>query len=253
MDDWDGDLMKRICITLLMIAVILTGCYQKGTAKQTGLFAPYRIADVNVPLADNLHTSQFDRVEELETDEYGRCYYSYKTYSVTLSSDIEIHIISQMVRDDEVFFYPDYCYRIRLESDPAFTDEDISQLKTWNDWNQPLVTDKMYTTSYSQYHKDIANEKEIQSAITSYLDLDDSYGINYNGLDLLDKNAQLFFVHVFPRANKEKSRAEKYYLVIYQKGVAHNIARCQQLDDPQSCQEQVWMFRCAWPAEENSK
>lgn len=253
MDDWDGDYMKKIFCILIIISAFLAGCYQRGSVKQTNLYAPYRIADVNIPLADNLYTSQFDRVAELETDEYGRCYYSYKTYSITLSANIEIHIISQMVKDDVVLFYPDYCYLIRLDSDPAFTEEDIAQLKTWNDWNQPLAADKMYATSYSQHHKDIANEAQIQSAVTSYLGMNNSYGVHYNGLDLLSNNTQLFFVHVFPRADQNDSDSEKYYLVIYQHGAPQNIVSCLQIDSPLSCQEQVWMFRCAWLAKENSQ
>lgn len=239
--------MKKIFCLLIIISVFLAGCYQKGTVRDTGLYAPYCIAEVNIPLADNLHSSQFDRVKELEKDEYGRCYYSYKTYCGFFATYIELHIISQTVKDDEVYYYPDYCYLVRLETDPAFSDADIAQLKAWNDWNQPLAPDKMYATSYSQKQKDIANDRQIISAISSYLSVDDSYGVHYNGLDLLSKNTQLFFVHVFPRTDNRDRETEDYYLVIYQNGV---IVSCQQIDSPLSCQEQIWNYRCKWLAED---
>ena len=239
--------MKKIFCLLISISVFLAGCYQKGTVRDTGLYAPYCIAEVNIPLADKLHSSQFDRVAELEKDEYGRCYYSYKTYSVSMSTDIELHIISQTVKDDEVYYYPDYCYLVRLETDPAFSDADIAQLKAWNECNQHLAPDKMYATSYSQKQKDLAYEPTISSAVSAYLPLDDSYGVHCNGLDLLSKNAQLFFVHVFPRTDNRDRETEDYYLVIYQNGV---IVSCQQIDSPLSCQEQIWNYRCMWLAED---
>lgn len=244
--------MKRIWLLLLIIAMMLTGCYQKGTVMDTNLFEPYRIADANIPFADNLHAAQFDRVVEMETDDYGRRYFLYTTYSVMLASDVEIHIISQMTRGDEVFYYPDLCYLVKAEN-AAFTEEDILQLKISNDWNCPLEEDKMYTTSYSQYHKDVANETEMGSAIASYLDIDDSYGVLYNGLETSNGNEQLLVVRVFPREKGDESTdAGKFYLMIYKDGLHQPITMCQQVSDWLLCQEQIPLVRAAW-LQESSK
>lgn len=247
--------MRYIWTASLIVVLLLTGCYQRGTVKNTNLFEPYRIADVNIPFADNLHTSQFDRVSELEVDDYGRRYFSYRTYSVMYAADVEIHIICQMTRDDKVFYYPDYCYLIRTENDAAFTDNEVSRLKTLNDWNLPLEEDKMYATPYSQYHKDVTNESNIHSAILSHLGLSESFGTHYNGLEIRDGSEQLLFVHVFSRDESGKATAdsEAFYLMICRTGQKSHIVMSQQVDGSLSCQEQVCLFREAWLSKVDKK
>lgn len=236
--------MRKQFLVVFAIAILLCGCYQRGTVKQTDFFEPYRIADANIPFADNLHTTQFDRVEEIETDSYGRRYFSYKTYSVMLASNVEIHLICQMTQGDEVFYYPDYCYIIRTEDDAAFTEAEISCLQACNDWNLPLIEDKMYATSRSQQHKDLANEKEIHAAINSYLDIDDSYGVLHNGLETMRENEQLFFVMVYPKGKDDKvNDAVQFYIMTYRSGSPQPIIMCEQVSNSLSCQEQIRHFR----------
>lgn len=238
--------MNRIWILVLVAIILLSGCHQKGTVGDTKLYEPFRIADANIPLADNLHTSQFDRVTELETDAYGRRHFSYKTYPAMYAGQVEIHIICQMTKDDKVYYYPDYCYLIRTEDAAAFTEEDITSLKEWNDWDRPLDENKMCTTSYSEYHKDVANEGDIRSAVLAYLELDDSYGVLRNGLESLNKNEQLFIVNVFPRDSNGKATARgDYYVILYNSRFSQPVKMCERLDNPLSCQEQIHAFRDA--------
>lgn len=237
--------MNRIWILLLVAIILLSGCHQKGTVGDTKLYEPYRIADANIPLADNLHTSQFDRVTELESDEYGRRYFSYKTYSVLYSSNVEIHIVCQMSRGDNVFYYPDHSYIIRADDGPDFSEEDISELKAWNDWNQPLNEAKMCATSYAQHNEDIANENDIISAVLVYLDLGNSYGVHRNGLEALNKNEQLFVVEVFPRdSNGKATGTGDIYIILYSSQI-RAVTMCEKIDNPLSCQEQIHAFRDA--------
>lgn len=243
--------MKRIWLISLMLIVTMVGCYQKGTVKDTGLYEPYRIADINIPLADKLHTYQFDRVSELERDGYGRGYFSYKTYSVQIHADVEIHIISQSLQEDAVLYYPDTCYMIRLEDGVPFTQEQIDQFKLLNDWDLPLKEEKTYSVSYSEWYRDIVNEEDICDAVRRYLKLDASYGVLYNGLEMKNGNEQLLFVQVFPRDESSKrSGAGTYYLMIYNDIMYRPIVMSQQVEDPMNCQEQIICFRGEWMAKD---
>ena len=239
--------MKRVWILWLVATIVLSGCHQGGSVGDTKLFEPYRIADANIPLADNLHTSQFDKVAELETDAYGRRYFSYETYSVLYGAQVEIHIICQMTKDDEVFYYPDYCYLIREEDAAAFKEDEIACLKEWNDWNRPLEEDKMYSVSYSEHNEYIANEEEIKLSVLAYLGLDDSYGVNRNGLESLNKKEQLFIVNVFPRdSDGNATGAGDIYIILYNNSQTKSVTMCEKIDDPLSCQERVRAFRESW-------
>lgn len=239
--------MKRIWILLLMFATILCGCHQRGSVAGMGLFEPFRIADANIPLADNLHTHQFDKVEELEADKYGRRYFSYSTWSVSIQSNVEIHIICQMTQDNMAFYYPDYCYQIRRSEEPPFSEEDIAQLKAWNDWDCPLSEERMYSVSVSAYHEDIAYEDDVRSAVLDYLMLDNSYGVNCNGLESKGGEEQMFVAHVFPRDSTGKATdAGTIYLVVYSSEQPEHILMCQEVNEPLSCQEQSSLFREAW-------
>lgn len=239
--------MKQLGFILLILSVMISGCHQQGTAWSTGLYEPYRIADANIPFADNLHTSQFDRVVELERDDYGRGYYLYKTNSRMLGSSIEIHIISQPTKDNQVFYYPDVCYLIHSEGDAAISDAEVTELKSQNDWNLPLVEEKMHSVSYSEAIKDLAYEEEMCADVLQYLELDEElYGAICNGLEIVKGYKQLVAVMVVPRDQGTNTFEDVvYYLMVYTNTAKQPIIMCQQIDPKQHLQEQVINFRKA--------
>ena len=240
--------MKQLILLLLILSIMISGCHQQGTASATGLYEPYRIADANIPFADNLHTSQFDRVVELEQDDYGRGYYLYKTKSRMLGSSIEIHIISQPTKDNHVFYYPDVCYLIQHEGDAVVSDVEVAELKNQNDWNLPLVEEKMYSVSYSEATKDLAYEEEMCADVLKYFELNEaSHGVICNGLEIVKGYQQLVAVMIAPR-NQGTNTSEDvvYYLMVYRIDAKQPIIKCQQIDPEQHIQEQIINFREAW-------
>ena len=240
--------MKKLGFALLIFAIVMSGCHQQGTAWSTGLYEPYRIADANIPFADNLHTSQFDRVVELERDDYGRGYYLYKTNSRMLGSGIEIHIISQPTKDDRVYYYPDVCYLIYSEGDAAISDAEVAEFKNQNDWNLPLVEEKMYGVSYSEAIKDLAYEEELCAAVLQYFELDEElYGAICNGLEIVKGYKQLIAVMVVPRDQGANTFEDAvYYLMVYTNTAKQPIIECQQIDPKQNLQEQIISVREEW-------
>lgn len=236
--------MKKIWISILLLILLLSGCYQKGTVRDTNLFEPYYIAHANVPYADKLNDSQFDRVSELAKDQYGRRYFSYQTYSTILQADIEIHIISQGVMGDNVFYYPDNCYMIRLEKDAVFSDEEIAAFKERNDWNFSLQEDKMCSAPRNN-RTDIVYEETLHAAVLKYLDLDSSYGVVTNGLEHNDtKNQQIFVVCVFSLdKDGKKSGENEFYLIVYKNDSSDPIQDCLPMEYSLNCQEAIRDFR----------
>lgn len=237
--------MKRCMLLLLLtVAVVFAACYQKGTVMDTKLYDPYRIADADIPFADDLNLSQFDRVSKVEQDDLGRCYYIYTTYSCTINENVEIHIISQTAKDGIVYYYPDDCYIIRRVSEPSISASEIDKLKERNDWKRPLQMEKMQKVTQKQPHKDVANEQEIRTAMLQHLGLRESFGVLANGLEIIGQDQQIFFVYVFPRNDQGKINGMgQYYLVLYQKDATQPILRCQVCENALNCQETVKQFR----------
>ena len=239
--------MKRIWIVLMLLFLLLCGCHQKGTAWATGLYDPYYIAEVNVPFADNLNTSQFDRVAELERDDYGRGYYWYRTYSLMQGPHIDIYIISQPTQAEQAAYYPDVCYLIRKENEPELTDEEIAQFKKQNDWNLPIAEEKTYTVSYSKGHKNIANQTEMNNAVLDYLALNkESYSTICNGMERISSHEQLIVAAVCPRSEGGNNEDDlEYYLMVYDIQKEQPISVCQEINIHMPIQEQVSSFRQA--------
>lgn len=239
-----NSMMKKVWMFTLILALLLSGCYQKGTVRDTNLFEPYYIAHANIPYADKLNDTQFDRVSEVEQDQYGRRYFSYRTYSPMLQADIEMHIISQMSDGGFVSYYPEDCYMIRLEKNAEFSGEVISAFKERNDWGIPLKKDLMYHVQCS-VSKDIVDEETLQSAILKSLDLDQSYGVLSNGLETNKaKDRQIFVVRVFARDKDGKATEDgQFYLVVYQINTTAPITTCQKIERTLNCQEAIRIFR----------
>lgn len=235
--------MKRrfLGVIALLAAMTISACYYPGTPAETKLYAPYCILKTNVPFADNLHTTQWDNVSILEADDYGRHYYSYKTYSKMLQCHIEIHVINQTETDNMQYsYYQDRCYMICRENE-TFSEEEIIQLKVDNDWGLPIVNEKLSYTDYETCNFRIAYDENVSLDLLEYLNLDDSYGVLSNPMESISDKAQLFFASVFSK--QEGSDDSRYYLVVYQTDETQPIIACEEIPLTLKCQDSIRDFR----------
>lgn len=229
---------------IVALVLFLPSCYQQSSVSSTGLIEPYRICDVNVPFADNINTSQFDKVSEQEEDSFGRRYFSYYTYSVMLQEDIEIHVISQKTEDGKVYYCPDVCYMIRYVKDEAFSDTDIEQFKTRNDWNSPFDTDKMNSVLSTEAHQDVVSAQTLEQDILGYLGLEDTHRVLTNGLEVYGDTTQLFIACVF--VQNAGTVEDHYYVVAYRSDAEDPILACQEISKTLECQSVIRNFRDTW-------
>lgn len=234
---------------LLVVIIFLAGCSRRESVKDTGFYAPYHIADANVPFADNLYTTQFDRVEKIEQDKYGRQYYSYQTYSILLNAQIEIHLISQLEENGVAYYYQDVCYLIRKIEGESFSEEDILQLKERNDWNCRLDMQKCSTISTDEWRSDLVYEDTFQEILLEYLGLNSNYNVLCHGLEHLSDNQQLFIAKVFCRDTQTQELTyEKLYILVYENRRKQPIAICEEMELSLECQEMIQTFRGTWRA-----
>ena len=232
---------RFLCVIALLTAMTISACYYPGTPAETKLYAPYCILAANVPFADNLHTSQWDHVSLLEVDDYGRHYYAYKTYSVMLQCNIEIHVISQTETDNlQYSYYQDRCYMICRDGETLSEDE-VMQLKYNNDWGLPIVNEKLSYTDRKTCNFRIAYDEKLSMALLVYLKLDNSYGVLSNAIESVSDTAQLFFVEVFSK--QEGSNDSRYYLVVYQTDGIRPIVACEEIPLTLKCQDNISEFR----------
>lgn len=235
---------NRLICSLLFVLLLLSGCYPKGSVADTGFYAPYYIADVNVPYADHLSSSHFDRVELVEQDSYGRQYFKYKTYSSLLSSNLEIHIICQKAEENLLYYIQDGCYMACKVQDGLFAETDIMQFKSQNDWEMPFKAEK-YSTTSNGYNKDLVYEDPFGETLMDYLKLNEEYAVLYNGLEKITDKCQLFIAETFRKKDSSPGEDWKssYYLVIYETGSPDRILACEQIEFTLDCQELVRQFR----------
>ena len=238
----------------MILCILLSGCYQKGTVAATGHWEPFLIAAVNVAVAGNINPVQFDKVVQLETDSYGRGYYVYR--NAFMAEPIDIHIISQPTKNEQVFYYPDVCYLIHEDGDPDFTEAEIALFKQRNDWEAPPVERKMLSTGRTGYNDTVESMSDMEAKILTYFAPDtEGYRGAVNGLEILSSHEQLVVAKVFPPVTEEQNAVEDFstYLIVYDKYLFRKVAAYQLVDEDQPIQDQISTFRSAWWASKNAE
>ena len=165
-----------LCLTLIIM--LFSGCGYKGySGKDTDLFTEA----VNSVLWNVGHSSGADRFKDseikvIEKDGYGRTLYTYyEKYYVGTELSFTALLIAQHSSDGFVYYYEDCNFIIkeqeRYSSETVnFTQEEISKLKTENDWDSEINLEKCIK-------KEISKTKQ---------------KIPYNGQTITDKAAEKF-------------------------------------------------------------
>lgn len=170
---------KIISMIMLIFIMILTSCGYSGySGARSDL---YSVASNSV-LWLNGYSWGADYVcdpsiEVIEEDSYGRTMFTYYEDHYK-GSDISFSalIICQSSNEKEVFFYEDINYIIKEQTlySPNienFTNDEISYLKSINDWNKEINYDKCVKKDISKSKQKIPNEKEIHNLLVEKLTL----------------------------------------------------------------------------------
>ena len=200
--------MKKFLCFLIIVSILLscTSCalLNTGLIQDEGN-AWYTCAAYAVPFMFNKDLrSNVER--EVERDEYGRVLFTYYAYSALTDDYKEVAVICQNHDANYVYFYEDICYTY-----PDYSDEDLENLKTANDWNHPLNEKKMsrrlYKTTldgvinvnkileYSKVREACINYVPIKNAMLSECVFDD---INHQSqhemyyVQVADENSQIY-------------------------------------------------------------
>lgn len=232
-------------VSVLICVFLFTSCHPPGTVAATGFYDAYHIVSRNVPYADTTFVGQFDKVKKLEEDAYGRLYYSYETYSTSLQTQIEIHVICQKAEEQRAYYYEDYCYMIRKEDDPPFSGNSVAQLKERNDWGKSLNQEKMREVPFDMPNISVGYEAKCKKAILNHLGLPEDYGCVVHGLEFEESEKQVMFINTFRRTDgRNNIEFDRFYLVVY--GMIKNrlvVLACEEIEPIVDCQDMVSDFK----------
>lgn len=183
-----------IPLVLAVCIICFCGCesvytkffFRSGTLGRTDYYEAYYIIDVNVPAFNSTieDATKFDKVELMETDEYGRSMFRYCSHVGTMGGDWEWEtyvttlVVCQKKEGEKAYYYPDYCWLSKFsekgEGFAAFTEEEISLLKERNDWGEPINFDQMQSIlcqNDREYWHPVEDEV-FQDLVREYLNLD---------------------------------------------------------------------------------
>lgn len=235
----------KCCIILCVLALLISGCAQRGTPAVNDLLDAFLIVKTNVPFAMNANTHQFDRAECVEQDAYDRKLVRYTTYCSSIHHDIELYLICQGTDEYYTYYYMDACYIARDIRKASFPEHAIKELKERNDWNKPLEKAKLKSISLSTPRKYVCYEEVASELLRAYLELDnDVYSSNVQAMEMLDGNSQLFYGYTFPRDNTESNN--RFFLFVCTDDPRQPIAACQEIEFSFELQDTIAQFRSAW-------
>lgn len=156
--------VSKIFVYILALLMFLSAC-----AKKIDLHDLVTCGSYGVPgmLCRDLRGGTFSS-KILEEDQYGRVLFEYTTKSCITNEKETSLVLCQMADSDYVYFYEDVCY--------DFSEQEISDLKTANDWNCPLDSTKMsrrkvhFTLDGVLNIGDKLDYKEVKSSICAEID-----------------------------------------------------------------------------------
>lgn len=219
--------MKKIFLLLIPILMLLTSCGYKGYSNNN--LELYSTA-VNSVLWINGYSWSADfecdpQIEIIDKDEYGRVLYTYyEKYYKGSNLSFSSLIVCQNSNEKEVYYYEDINYIVKKQTIYSkniekFSEEEISYLKSINDWNKEIDYGKCVRKDKIKRKQKIINKKEIQNKLIDkfkltnteyvlYFDYltsnnDDSKYIIYGFLNKKEED-NLFFVSMIEKNNDVK-------------------------------------------------
>ena len=231
--------MRKAAIILLCIVVLLGGCYRKGSVGKAKAFDAAHIADACIPFCGTPDYA-FDSIALLDTDSYGRKLFYYESWRWETTA----LLICQKAENSYAYYYPDYAYIIEKGSDHVFSDAEINWLKSENDWEKPLETERMYSVNFV-YEENRFDYMAIEKAIRSTLCKENTeVPMLLDGLEY-DKNGNQIILTIVGNRYTQDADYE-IYLALIQPTDEVSIVAIQQIENDADIRECLIDFKEAF-------
>lgn len=178
---------KLLPLCLIVLCVFFMGCGYKGYSGEHHDL--YTVA-INSLLWNNGHSYDAERVtdsqiEILEKDNYGRILYTYQeAYYSGAKMTFSALLISQCSLNGFVYYYEDFNFIIKQQElysaeISCFSFEDITYLKSLNDWDKDIDFEKCVKKEISNVKNNIPfnNETITQKVINEFKLTDSEYNL----------------------------------------------------------------------------
>lgn len=145
-------------ITIVLLICTMTGCNLLLPTGYGGEYPELYTEAVNSLLSViGWHSHGDSRVKIIEEDAFGRVLFSYyDDKSYYCGEDIIGYLICQKVDETYVYYYPDYNYILNEWNhiNIPFSEEEIEDLKTRNDWGKEINEEKLIKYEITRKKKD---------------------------------------------------------------------------------------------------
>ena len=163
----------------------------------------------------------------LETDTQGRILYTYTTDNVISCKEEHALVICQKSTDTAVWFYEDVCYLIG-----TWSNTDVDQLKSANDWNKALNHEKMVRRNNSVTLDSYINTSadhdltSLHSLCCQHFEIERSQILELCFLDADSVESTLYWLNI-----QRNSNVERYFIIVSKTGELISLQASGNLDD----------------------
>ena len=235
--------MRKILVLILIAFLILSACdagYKHDSAGASEFYNAMTVIQTCVPHIGGMDL-RLDRIELLETDDYGRSLFRY-FFALTSS---EVFLIVQKTEGSLVYYCEDYCY-LYSQCKGATSASDIDWLKEQNSWNAPETKRKTVCLDFanaSPDHVGIKNHLDVGKTILQYLKENNpntewkEAKVDLNCLEKYPGYGQIIFVAV------NGSDTTKQYLVLYDDSSDNPVVVLESIQEKDALREVIISFK----------
>lgn len=193
-------------VYLLVITFFLTACLDESQELKLAVCGSYAVPGM---FCHNLKEDTFS-CDVLENDSYGRILFLYETANTITQKKEKAYVVCQGIDSTYVYFYEDICYVTVIDGT-----EDITSLKTLNDWNKPLrdscMSRRKYSISFDLY---IMTDSQLyyndaMTACCQALAIQPSQINTFISLDSNEHGQELFWLTI-----QQDNVTQMYYVLI---------------------------------------
>lgn len=235
--------MRKILVVILVVFLIFSACdagYKRDSAGASEFYNVMTVIQTCVPHVGGMDL-RLDRVELLETDDYGRSFFRY-FFALTSS---EAFLIVQKTEGSLVYYCEDYCYLYNKQKG-ATSENEIDWLKEQNSWNVPTTARKTVCLDFANAtpdHVGIENHLNVGKKILLCLKENrpdtewEEAKVDLNCLENYPGYGQIIYVVV----NGDNSSMQ--YLVLYDQGAGEPVVILENVQEEDDLREAIITFK----------